>query len=214
MSQIANESGVKTRALLTDMNVPLGRAAGNWLEVKESVRCLEDDAASDLRELVIDCAAHLLVLTEKLPDVEWGRARALQVLASGAPRRKWEEMLRRQGADLDAFHAKLRSEHTAPVVVEVKSAREGFLARVDARILGEVIRDLGGGRMTREADVDFEVGVDQLTPVGQTIEDGAILCRVHARTQEQAAAARSRLEAAFEISLSPVAATPRVIEVL
>src|SRR5271155_4106924 len=65
MVALGNECGVNTRAILTDMNMPLGRAAGNWLEVKESVACLENKGADDLRQLVVDSAAHLLIQTKK-----------------------------------------------------------------------------------------------------------------------------------------------------
>src|SRR6185295_14213288 len=131
-------------ALLTDMNAPIGRAAGNWLEVKESVGCLEGRGPADLQELVIECAAHLLVLTDKSPDVESARTKVARVLCAGEPRRKWDEMLRAQGAELDAFNAKLQRDHTAPVVRELKAGRDGFVARCDARMMGELIRDLGG----------------------------------------------------------------------
>jgi pyrimidine-nucleoside phosphorylase len=214
MTQIANESGVKTRALLTDMNAPLGRAAGNWLEVKESVACLNGGGLDDLRDLVVDCAAHLLVLTGKSRDLDSARAQASQVLSSRAPRRKWDEMLRAQGADLDAFSSKLKQDHTAPVVVDLKSKRDGFLARADARIIGEVVRDLGAGRMTKEANIDFNVGMDEIAAIGERISKGATLCRVHTKTSEHANDALMRLEAAFEISSSPVAVPPRIVEVL
>ena len=127
MTAIANEAGVKTRSMLTDMNAPIGRASGNWLEVKESVHCLEGGGPDDLRELVVDCAAHLLVLTGKERDVAAARSRATQSLDSGAPLRKWNEMLRVQGADLDAFNTKLALDHTAPVVVEMKAPCGGSL---------------------------------------------------------------------------------------
>jgi len=214
MISIAGEFGVKTRAMLTDMNAPIGRASGNWLEVKESVQCLEGNGPDDLRELVVDCAAHLLVLTKKETDVASARTRASKTLASGAPLRKWNEMLCAQGADLDAFNAKLRSDHLAPVVVEVKTPRDGFLAQADARILGEVIRDLGGGRMTKDSGVDFDVGIDQIAAVGEQLRDGETLCRIHARAQTQADEAVARVASAFKISPQPVVKSSRIVEVL
>ena len=214
MTAIANESGVKTRSLLTDMNTPIGEASGNWLEVKESVHCLEGRGPTDLRELVVDCAAHLLVLTGRDQDLAEARTRTEKMLASGAPLQKWKEMLSAQGANLDAFVSKLAENHTAPVVAELKAPRSGFLARADARIIGEVIRDLGGGRLTKEANVDFDVGIDQLSAIGKPIAAGAPLCRVHARTKEQIADASTRLAAAFHISADSIAATGRVLEVL
>jgi pyrimidine-nucleoside phosphorylase len=214
MTQIANESGVKTRAMLTDMNAPLGRACGNWLEVKEGVECLENRGPADLRELVIDCAAHLLVLTQRAVDLSAARQQAEQALASGAARRKWDELLVAQGADLDAFKNKLRHDHTSPVVAEVKVERDGFVSRCDARIVGEVIRDLGGGRLTKESKIDCDVGVDEITAIGKQVNSGNVLCRVHARDASQADDAVRRIATAFEISDSPPPASPRIVEVI
>jgi pyrimidine-nucleoside phosphorylase len=214
MTSIANEAGVKTRALITDMNAPLGRAAGNWLEVKESVQCLEGIGPMDLRELVVDCAAHLLVLTNKTGDFQSARAKASEELASGRPKRKWDEMLRAQDADLNAFNQKLESDRTAPIVVELKTQREGFVNRADARAIGEVVRDLGGGRMTKDDSVDFDVGLDDIASIGERMQIGDILCRVHARTETQGKEALRRLETAFHLSSMPVKATSRVVEVL
>ena len=214
MTAIANEAGVQTRSILTDMNAPIGRTAGNWLEVKESVECLDGRGPDDLQELVVECAAQLLVVTGLADDIAPARARALQMLLSGAPGRKWDEMLTAQGADLKALQAKLALDHTAPFVVTVKAERDGWIAVADARVLGEVVRDLGGGRMTKEAAVDFDVGLDQLAAIGEPVRAGATLARLHARTSEQAANAVARVASAFQISPTPVTVPPRVVEVL
>ncbi|MEY4918803.1 MAG: Pyrimidine-nucleoside phosphorylase, partial [Verrucomicrobiota bacterium] len=125
MVTLGNQCGTNTRAILTDMNTPLGRAAGNWLEVKESVECLDGKGPADLLELVIDSAAHLLVQTEKSKSIAAARKLAQDCLNSGAPRAKWDEMIVAQGADLKAFSRKLALDSTAKVVAEVKSEKAG-----------------------------------------------------------------------------------------
>lgn len=212
MTRIANESGVTTRAMLTDMNSPLGRTAGNWLEVRESVACLEDEGPSDLKELVIQCAAHLLVLTGKARDLAGACLMVEESLHSGAPRRKWDELLAAQGADLDAFAKKLQRDHTAPFLHEVKAARSGFVTRCDARIIGEVVRDIGGGRLTKESKIDPNVGVDEIAAIGTQVKAGDVLCRVHLRNDSPDAV--HRIASAFEISDSPPPFTSRIVEVL
>ena len=211
---LAHECGVKTRALLTDMNTPLGRSAGNWLEVKESVACLEGRGPADLQQLVLECAASLLVETGKVRDLEEARAHAAACLASGKPREKWNELLAAQGANLDAFNRKLAHDHTAPGVLELKSDRAGFVTRCDARLIGEIVRDLGGGRLNKEALIKHEVGIDLLARPGGSVGHKSILVRVHAATQEQAAAAGERLKSAFEISDQPIASPPLIGEMI
>ena len=185
---------MKTTALITSMDTPLGRAAGNWLEVQEAVTCLEGNAPADLEELVIDCATHL-------PGGNAERAR--EELASGRPRAKFDEMLTAQGADLDAFGVKLKKDSTAPVVKEFISSTEGFVRQCDARIIGEMVRDLGGGRSSQDSDIQPEVGVDQLRRPGEEVRTGEVLARVHAMSEGGAATMLSRLPEAIEISTDP-----------
>jgi pyrimidine-nucleoside phosphorylase len=153
MVALGNQCGTNTRAILTDMNTPLGRAAGNWLEVKESVECLENKGANDLRELVIDSAAHLSGSNRKAKSLAAARKLAEECLNSGKPRAKWDEMIVAQGADLKAFNRKLALNSTA-VVVELNVRKmAGYVSKCDARIIGEVIRDLGGGRGRLEREI-------------------------------------------------------------
>ena len=168
----------------------------------------------DLRALVLDCAAHLLVQTRKSKSFAAARKLAEDCLNSGAPRKKWDEMLVAQGADLKAFNKKLALDSTAPVVVELKAEKSGFISRCDARIIGEVIRDLGGGRLTKESAINYDVGIDQIAKPGERVEKSATLCRVHAADSNQAKAAIARLKTAFEISAKPPGKTPLVAEVI
>jgi thymidine phosphorylase len=248
MVALGNQCGVNTRAILTDMNTPLGRAAGNWLEVKESVACLESRAGvspaqrahqreqfassaiapissaragetpaplcSDLRSLVLTFAAHLLVQTGRTKSLDAAHKQAEACLDSGAPRAKWDEMLIAQGADLEAFNKKLALDHTAPVVLELKANGSGFVSRCDARIIGEVIRDLGGGRLTKESVINIDVGVDRLAKPGERVEKNSVLARIHAADRAQAGSACTRLKAAFDISGRPAKAASLVVEVI
>ncbi len=213
MVNLGNECGTKTRAILTRMDTPLGRTAGNWLEVKESVEILENKGPQDLRELVIECAAHLLQqggLSTNLPSA---RQRATDCLASGAPRRKWDEMLEWQSADLEKFNTKLKS-HNAPIIHEIKAPRDGFVTQCNAKIIGEVIRDLGGGRLTKDSVLNFDVGLDHIAKSGEKIEPDALLCRLHAARESDAQAAIIRLQAAFEIADSQPEILPNIVEIV
>ena len=204
MVALGNDCGVKTCAILSDMNTPLGRAAGNWLEVKESVACLEKETGgatiTDLRDIVLMCAAHLLEQTRKAKNFKAAMKLAADCLDSGAPRKKFDEMLLAQGADLPAFNKKLSLDSTAPVVAEVKSRRAGFVTRCDARILGEVIRGLGGGRLTKESAINYDVGIDRIGKPGDRVRRGGALARIHAASKKDAEAAVAWIESAFEIS--------------
>jgi pyrimidine-nucleoside phosphorylase len=232
---LSNECGVKTRALLSDMETPLGRAAGNWLEVTEAVSCLEGSAArahspesdasrktrraaehvpADLHELVVACAAHLLVQTDKAKSLDAACRTVEDCLASGKPRAKWNEMLVAQGADLAAFNKKLALNHTAPVVMELKASKAGYVADCHARILGEVVRELGGGRLTKDSVLNYDVGVDSIAKPGEPVGNGDVLARIHAADAAQGKHACARLQAAFTISSEAPAVGPLIAEII
>ena len=193
---LATECGVECRALLTDMNTPLGRAAGNWLEVKEAIACLEGRGPADLEEVSIACVANL-------PNGDADKAR--EELASGRPREKFNELLASQGADLKAFESKLSKEVTAPVVCELQAEQDGFVHSCDARIIGELVRDLGGGRQKKDDLVLSEVGLDHMSKPGEKVKEGGVLARVHVDCESDVQLALNQLTKAFEISVdSPV----------
>jgi thymidine phosphorylase len=123
-------------------------------------------------------------------------------------------MLVAQGADLDAFNRKLALDHTGPVVSQLKSPAAGFVCRCDARILGEVIRDLGAGRLTKDSVINYDVGIDRLAKPGDQVRPSTTLARIHAKDSAQANAACERLKAAFEISEEPPIATRLIHEVI
>ena len=190
ITALAIECGVQTAAILSPMDMPLGRAAGNWLEVREAVDCLDGQGPEDLRELVLDCA-------EALPGVD--RTAAASALDDGRARAKFDELLAAQGTDMPAFEAKLKEEVSAPAVAELRAPSSGIVTRCDARLIGELVRDLGGGRQTKESVIQLEVGVDRLVKSGEQVEESAVLGRIHARTAAEAEAGRGRLAEAVTV---------------
>ena len=123
-------------------------------------------------------------------------------------------MIVAQGADLKAFNKKLALDSTAKAVVEFKSEKSGYIFKCDARIIGEVIRDLGGGRLTKDSQINFDVGVDKIAKPGERVEKSRILCRVHAADRAQSEAAIARLKSAFQISARPGKIPPLISEII
>jgi pyrimidine-nucleoside phosphorylase len=196
MVRLGTECGLRVHALLNPMDVPLGRAAGNWVEVKEAVECLQGGGPEDLRQLVIECAAHLLLLTKKAESLESARDQATKCLASGKAYNRWRMMLEAQGADWKTFQRKLaESDHT----IELRSDRGGYISDCDARIIGEVIRDLGGGRTHKDATINHGVGLTHIAKPGDRIDTGSILCRMHG-VRDFPSCIRSMLLAAFTVT--------------
>ena len=211
---LARECNVPTRALVTGMSTPLGRACGNWLEVREAVACLEDRGPADLRHLVLECAAQLLVLSGKVRSLDTAREQAAGTLAYGRAREKWDELLAAQGADLEAFRRKLQAGNTAPVVLEHKASATGFVTACDARIVGEIVRDLGGGRLTKDTVINPDVGIEILAPPTTRVRAGDVLALIHAADPDAAATANTRLAAAFATRDQASGIPPLIAEVI
>jgi thymidine phosphorylase len=123
-------------------------------------------------------------------------------------------MLGAQGADLNEFNQRLERDHTAAAIVEIKAASNGFISGCNARVIGEVVRDLGGGRITKEAEINHEVGIDKLKKPGEAVSRGALLARVHAVDAQQAEMAAKRIKEAFAVSSRKQKGTPLVAEVV
>lgn len=210
MVQLGKECGVDTRALVTDMNTPLGRSAGNWLEVKEAVGCLEGRGPEDLEQLVLECAAQLLSQTKLANDLSDGRTKARVCLREGKPREKWNEMLAMQGADVSAFDRKVAKQDTAAHVVELRSDRNGVVSGCDARVIGKVIRDLGGGRLMKGAAINPDAGIDAMAKPGDKIASGDVLCRLHLPSSNSADRFQAEVRSAFK--MADAAAVPKLIQ--
>ncbi len=201
LCELGNACGVKTEFILSDMNVPLGTSAGNWLEVVESVEILEGRGPLDTRDLVLDCAARLLMMTGLETQRGAASARAKSCLDSGAAREKWNEMLVAQGADLTAFEAKLRAP--SPVYeLEIGAQNSGMVQDLDARVIGEIVRDLGGGRSHRDSILNLEVGFHSMKKPGERVEAGEAMALMRAESEAAARGVEARAVSAWKISAS------------
>jgi len=194
--------GVPTAALVTDMNQPLGRMAGNAVEVNESIDALKGVGPSDLMEVSLELGAELLVLASREATTALARRRLERALSSGAGLEKFCEMVSAQGGDLNAP----RPVATARNVV---CPLDGRVTAIDTERLGYVIIHLGGGRKRLEDKLDRSVGLEILVRIGDTVEKRQPLARIFARA-DAAAEVKRDLIAAITIADTEVE-RPRLI---
>jgi len=165
---------VATSAILTDMNQPLGRMAGNAVEVDESVAALAGRGPDDLMIVTLELAAELLVLTQRAKSMDEAKVRLQGVIDSGAGLEKFREMVVAQGGNLDA------PRPVAPAT-ELPAPRGGFVCGMDTEALGRVIIELGGGRKKLGDALDHSTGFEMLVRLGDRVEPLEPLVRVFAR---------------------------------
>jgi pyrimidine-nucleoside phosphorylase len=181
---IAKESGVQVEAFLTGMDFPLGLKTGNALEVKETLEVLRGEGPQDVRELSIRLTASMLMQAypEKYPRVTDAVEYCGRILDNGNAFARFILMVEAQGGDISGFE----SLPEAPVKFEIAAERSGFWNGVDALVLGEVVRSLGGGRYRVDQKINPSAGWEQIIPCGTDIRNGEVLGLVHAEDQESA----------------------------
>jgi pyrimidine-nucleoside phosphorylase len=166
------------RALITDMDEPLGYAVGNALEVKEAIECLRGGGPSDLRELTIELAIEMLFLAGVESDRVSTRGRLEKLLDSGQALERFRKFVEAQGGEVTVVD-KLSLLPQAPRVETVAAEQDGFVSSIDARALGELCVDMGGGRRLRNDEVDKSVGFLLRARVGDRVSRGDALVDVH-----------------------------------
>lgn len=203
--------GRRCVAVLTDMEQPLGYAVGNALEVHEAVQLLRNAGPPDLRQVTLRLGAEMLVcagLCATLPEAE----RVLTgCLESGEALRTFVAMVEAQGGDPHVVDDPSVMGQ-APVVREFAASDDGWVARCDARVVGELARWLGAGRTRIEEPVDPRVGLVVWAKVGQRVAKGEPLGQIHAPDEERASAALQSLSEAIVLSDTPSQPRALIIE--
>lgn len=201
MVRLGAAHGVKTSALLTNMDTPLGWAAGNALEVREALDALSGTGPKDLVEVTIALAEEMLALT----GIEHTRSGLEAALGDGTARRKFKDMVAAQGGDLTG---PLRD---APEQFVIESPAPGYLRRLDARAVGIAAWRLGAGRARKEDPVSAAAGVLCLKKPGDEVTEGEPLLVLHADDARRFGPARAALEGAFDIGAEPPEPRPLVL---
>jgi pyrimidine-nucleoside phosphorylase len=204
-----------TRALLTRMDQPLGRAVGNAVEVAESIACLRGEAgpgADDLMEVTCALGAEMLLLAGVAKDEKTSREKLAATIADGSALEKFREIIVAQGGDPRVCDDPDGVLPRAKFTIEARAPRAGFVREVDAMAVALGALRLGAGRIRAEDTVDHAVGFSGLVKVGERVELGGVLGVVHANDEAKLDEARAWLEDAVAIDDPAPAAQPLIVE--
>jgi pyrimidine-nucleoside phosphorylase len=211
MVDIGQLAGREVVALLSDMNQPLGFAVGNSLEVIEAIETLQDKGPEDFLEHCLHVSAHMLLLGKRAKDLAEGRAMAEKSIADGSAFEKFRVLIEAQGGDVsyaDDTSRFLRAEY----VEGVESPRNGYLAQIQARSVGEASVALGAGRARKSDLIDHAVGFVIHHKVGDRVEKGEPLFTIHANDRKRLVEARDAVLSAHAFSEEPVERLPLFYE--
>jgi pyrimidine-nucleoside phosphorylase len=210
MVDTGKRMGKKVVALITDMDQPLGRAAGHSSEIIECIEVLNGQGPADLRDLSIELSAWMFYLGERSKSLEEGRRLAQSKIANGQAREKFKQGIRLQGGDERVIEEPQRLPK-ARSRVEVVSESDGYVTGTNCEHFGTALAMLGGGREKKEDAIDPGVALEFHKRIGDPVKKGETLATIHYNAEAKLAEAKSMIAASYLIAREPPRNKPRLI---
>lgn len=203
LTAVGKMAGKKTVAVITDMDEPLGNAIGNALEVKEAIEVLRGEKKGELLELCLTLGACILTEAGIAANDDEARQMLIRGIEDGSALNKLAQLVEGQGGDKNAvYNTDLLP--AAPVRYEAICKETGYVKHISAADVGLVSMHLGGGRVTKESEIDLSVGLILHKKVGDRVEEGESLGTIHATSIEKAEQAAELLRGCYTIVPDPV----------
>ncbi len=213
MVSIGKLAGKNVSAVISDMDQPLGNAVGNALEVREAIDTLRGHGPEDLEELVLTLGSLMTVKAGKAENTEQARAMLKENLENGEAFRVFREFIRAQGGNPDeAEHPELLP--AAAYQKEILSDRTGYIRDIHTEEIGKICTFLGGGRETKESEIDLAVGLVLRRKKGAYVQKGEPLAVIHANSMEKLEEAEERLLKAYEFTSEKPVLEPLIREII
>jgi thymidine phosphorylase len=213
MIAIGRRVGLRTEAVLTGMDVPLGRTVGNALEIRECVDTLKGAGPADLEALCLTLAGRMLRLGGAASSVERCEAMAREALSSGRAFERFGCVVERQGGDARILDDPGRLPRARRIEI-VAAGRAGYIQHMRADGVGQASVLLGAGRDRIDAAIDPAAGIVLLARPGDRVAAGDAIAELHAGTTGDVAAARARFTASVVIGDAPLPDEPIVLGVM
>ncbi len=213
MVKIGKNAGRKTIAVISDMDQPLGYAVGNALEVKEAIETLKGSGPADFLELCLTLGSQMLIAGGKAGDGSQARKMLEAAIADGSALEKLAEFAEAQGGSREAvYQPELLPK--AQIVRPVPAPANGYISHIVCDEVGICSLLLGGGRETKESEIDLSVGLVLCKKVGDYVREGEALAMLHANDEGRAEAAEKRYLAACSIRDTPPEKTSFIKDVI
>lgn len=207
MAALGNNAGRRTVAVVSDMDQPLGFAVGNALEVKEAIETLKGNGPEDFLKLCLTLGSYMVVAGGMAADEEEAEKMLKQTLEEGTALDKLAQFIEAQGGSREAVYDTALLPK-ASIIEEIASPQEGYIKKIICDEIGICSLMLGGGRETKESDIDLSVGLVLKKKVGDYVKKGEALAEIHANDREKLKAAAQRFAGAYTFSAEPVERQP------
>jgi len=213
MVTLGKNAGRNTMAVISDMEQPLGFAVGNILEVQEAIETLKGNGPEDFVELCLTLASLMLMAGGVAKDEASARAMCKQVIEDGSALSKFAQFVEAQGGDSSfVYHPECFPK--APIIEEISSPVSGYIEHIECDEIGICSLILGGGRETKESEIDLRVGLVLHKKVGDYVEKGESLATIHAADKAQKETAVKRFLEAYRFSNTPIEKTSVIKQII
>ena len=213
MVGIAKSHGKKAVAVLTNMDVPLGKMVGNSLEVLEAIETLKGNGPEDFTELCLNLSAWMCHLAEKGTFEECLKL-AKDALKSGKALEKFREFVKYQGGNPEVVDKPLEILPMTDKIIEFKAETEGYINAIDTEKIGIASNYLGAGRKTKEDTIDYSVGIEITKKLGDYVKPGDILAKLYVSQKSEVEEAKKLLKESYKIAAEKPVLKPIILSIV
>ena len=198
MTKIGKLAKRETIAVITPMEQPLGRNVGNILEVIEAVEALKGNMELDVKKVVLELGSVMLKMAGKGENLEENRMHMLENISNGKALKKFKELIQNQEGDV-SYIENLEKFEKAKYIIPVKSKKMGVVTKLPAEEIGKLSVYLGAGRIKKEDNIDYAVGIELNKKISDRVNLGEVIAIIHTNDKEKAKEAENKIQEIYEI---------------
>ena len=213
MKDIGTLSNRETICVLTNMDEPVGHAVGNTLEILETIKCLKGEMPEDIKEIILGIGAQIIKLAGEGDNLEENKQKILENINNGKAYNKFLDLIRIQGGDT-SYIENTEKFTKAKYKMPVEAVKTGYVQKLNAEEVGKIAMHLGAGRMKKEDNIDYAVGIELLKKVGCHVEQGEIIAYIYAEDEQKGREAVEKLQQTYEIGEQNVEKVADIIEII
>lgn len=213
MIDIGKLANKETVCIITNMDQPLGTMVGNILEVIEAIEALKGNMQDDVKNVVLELGAYILKLDGKGDNIQDNKEKIEQVISNGDAYKKFLQLVENQGGDI-SYIENTEKFTKAKYKMLVEAVKTGYVQKLNAEDVGKIAMHLGAGRMKKEDNIDYAVGIELLKKVGCHVEQGEIIAYIYAEDEQKGREAVEKLQQTYEIGEQNVEKVADIIEII
>lgn len=213
MINIGKLANKETVCIITNMDQPLGKMVGNNLEVIEAIEALKGNIQEDVKNVVLELGAYILKLDGKGNNIEENKKIIEEIIKNGKAYNKFEELVKNQGGDI-SYIQNINKFEKAKYIVPVIAKKCGYIEKLNAEEVGKIAMNLGAGRIRKEDNIEYSVGIELLKKVGDSVAQGETLAYIHANDEEKGAKAVEKLFELYKISEKKANKIPDILKII